>query len=256
MSAQEHKQSSQDVFSAVADGYVRYRPSYPDALFDCLAGIAPARQLAWDVGCGSGQATLDLADRFERVIGTDISAGQIAVAPSHPNVSYRVASAEASGLDAALVDLVTVAQALHWFDLEAFYREVRRVAKPGGVLAVWSYGTVSIGDDAINDKLMRFLRETLGAYWQAGRRHVDSGYCELPFPFEEIAPPPFGLVVDWTLQQLLGYARSWSAVARYVAERGQDPVNALAEEVAPLWGDAYAMHKVRWPLTVRIGRVV
>lgn len=255
MNQRVDNQAGKDVFSAVADGYVRFRPRYPEALFDCLAGIAPARQLAWDVGCGSGQATQDLADRFTQVVGTDISAAQIGAAPAYPNIEYRVAPAHVSGLPDHSVDLITVAQALHWFDLDAFYAEVRRVAKPDGVIAVWSYGTINVGEDAIYDAVMRFLKEKLGPYWPAARRHVDSGYRELPFPFEEITAPPFGLTVDWTLPQLLGYARSWSAVAHYVEAHGADPVVALGEEIGPLWGDPYVTHKIRWPLTIRIGRV-
>lgn len=249
-----------DHFSSVSGNYADFRPRYPAALFDWLAGIAPSRALAWDCAAGSGQASVDLVERFDRVIATDASRAQIEGAIAHPRIDYRVATAQDSGLSDAAVDLVTVAQALHWFDLEAFYAEVRRVLKPGGVLAVWTYGVHSVGDadiDArsIDNIVSDFYSEIVGPYWPPERRHVEAGYRDLPFPFAELEPPAFAMMADWSLTQLLGYLRSWSATGRYIKEVGVDPVIALAERLAPLWGSADTARAIRWPLALRAGRV-
>ena len=243
-----------DHFTSVAADYASFRPTYPAALFAWLADIVPGRALAWDCAAGSGQASRGLAAHFERVIATDASAAQIAAAASHPRVEYRVAPAEASGLPDGVVDLVTVAQALHWFDLDRFYAEARRVLKPGGVLAVWTYGVLSVAGEAVDARARAFYRETVGPYWPPERRHVESGYRTLPFPFAELETPAFRMEASWSLPELLGYFRSWSATARYLAERGHDPVEALAAELASLWGSPSDRRTITWPLALRAGR--
>lgn len=216
--------------------------------------LAPRRRLAWDCGTGSGQAARDLARYFDQVIATDASAAQLRNAPPVANVEYRVANAESSGLRAHSVDLTAVAQALHWFDVDRFYDEVRRVTVPGGVLAAWSYGACSAGSD-IEALLRGFERVTVGPYWDARRRWVDEGYRTVPFPFDEITAPPFQLRKEWTLSQLGGYLRSWSAVAKFVHERGQDPVAPLLEQIEKHWGSPDGTRTVTWPLAVRVGRI-
>lgn len=244
-----------DHFASVAADYAGFRPTYPAALFAWLAGIAPGRTLAWDCATGSGQASRDLAAHFERVIATDASSAQIAAATPHPSVEYRVAPAEASGLSGATVDLVAVAQALHWFDLDRFYAEARRVLKPGGILAVWSYGVLSVEGEAANAQAEAFYRDTVGPYWPPERRLVESGYRTLPFPFAEISAPSFNMEVHWNLPELLGYFRSWSATGRYIAEQGHDPVAMLAAQLAPLWTPPNDRRRIAWPLAVRVGKV-
>ncbi len=244
-----------DHFSTVASHYAGFRPTYPAALFDWLGEIAPDRGLAWDCAAGSGQASHDLAQRFRRVIASDASAAQVAAATPHPNLEFRVASAEASGLDDACVDLITVAQALHWFDIQLFYAEARRVLKPGGVLAVWSYGVLHLDDRQIDAIALHFYDATVGPYWPAERRLVEEGYRSLPFPFAELTTPAFTLEAAWTLAQLLGYFSSWSATARYIAATGRDPVAEVAQALRPLWGDPDAPRRVRWPLALRVGKV-
>ncbi len=244
---------SEDHFSRVAAQYASFRPSYPDGLFDWLARITPQRNQAWDCGAGSGQATIALASRFKHVLGTDISAAQLASAPALPNVEYRVAPAEDSGLQAHSVDLITVAQALHWFDLPKFYGEVKRVLRPEGILAAWGYNRLHIDHPEIQRLLDRFYSETIGAYWPPERVHVENGYRDLPFPFPRIAVPPFSLQKDWPREQLLGYLRSWSAVGRFQAANGFDPVEALGDEVAVHWPDDI-MLKVEWPLFMHVGK--
>lgn len=243
-----------DHFSGVAATYAGFRPTYPPALFAWLARQTPGRQLAWDCAAGSGQASIDLAGHFDHVVATDASAEQIAAAAPHPRIAYRVAPAEASGLADASVDLITVAQALHWFDLDRFYAEARRVLKPSGILAVWTYGVLVLDDARLDERVQVFYRDTVGPYWPPERHHVATGYRELSFPFAEIAVPPVHMETRWTLPQLLGYLRSWSATARYVAAHGSDPVAALAAELAPLWGEPAQARAMAWPLSVRVGR--
>jgi SAM-dependent methyltransferase len=247
-------QQFSDHFAPVAASYADFRPTYPAALFAWLATLVPRHELAWDCAAGSGQASLDLATHFALVVATDASQAQLDAAPPHPRIEYRVAPAEASGLPDAAVDLVTVAQALHWFDLAGFYAEVRRVLQPGGVLAVWTYGVLTVEGAAVDALVQHFYHDTVGPYWPAERRHVETGYRSLPFPFREIAAPPFAMAARWTLPQLLGYFRSWSATGRFIAATGQDPVAALAERLAPLWGDPQQPRTVTWPLSLRVGR--
>jgi ubiquinone/menaquinone biosynthesis C-methylase UbiE len=200
-----------DHFSAVANRYADFRPHYPAELFDYLATIADRDSLVWDCACGNGQATLDLASRFERVVGTDASKEQIASAKPHPRIEYRVATAEQSGLADQSVGLVTVAQALHWFDLEHFYAEARRVLRPGGVLAAWAYGVNEVEGEAVNELVQGFYDNTVGPYWPPERKLVKEGYRTIAFPFEEITPPTFRMETRWTLDELLGYFSTWSA---------------------------------------------
>jgi len=243
-----------DHFSTNARAYAEFRPTYPDALFDFVASLAPSRRVAWDCATVNGQAALPLAERFEQVIATDASAAQIEHAATDPRIEYRVAPAESSGLPAASIDLVTVAQSLHWFDFERFYDEVRRVLVPEGVLAVWTYGDPELEDPARNDALRRFSRQTLGTYWPPERQLVWESYRTIPFPFRRIPTPPFVIERSWSLDDLMGYVRTWSASERYRKLHGEDSVSALAEAMGRLGGAADNRHLVRWPITLLAGR--
>ena len=243
-----------DHFSRLAPAYASCRPGYPEGLFDYLAGLVSRRDLAWDCAAGSGQATIPLARRFNRVIATDVSAAMLDQAPRHPAVVYRVAPAEASGLGDATADLVTVAQALHWLNTETFYAEVNRVLVPGGVLAVWTYGAQYLDEPALDGVLRHFYADVVGPYWAPERRHVESGYATLPFPFPELEPPVLGMEEHWGLAQLLGYIGTWSATQRFRETVGHDPVDQLAHELAQYWGDPSATRRIRWPLSLRLGR--
>jgi SAM-dependent methyltransferase len=245
-----------DHFSRLAPAYASCRPRYPAGLFGYLAELVDRRELAWDCAAGSGQATIPLAGIFQRVLATDASAAMLDQAPRHPRVEYRVATAERSGLDPGTADLVVVAQALHWLDLEPFYREVARVLVPGGVLAVWTYGTQFLDDPGIDPLLQRFYTDVVGPYWPGERRHVESGYRNLPFPFPELEPPCFAMEEQWSLSQLLGYLRTWSATQRFRESQGHDPVDQLSQEIEPLWGGPSQLRTVRWPLSLRLGRSV
>jgi SAM-dependent methyltransferase len=246
--------SQSSVFATVAREYATFRPGYPPELFEWLARACEFRRAVWDCGCGSGQASTALAEHFEMVHATDVASEQIAAARAHPRVSYRVAPAEKSGLPSASVDLVTVAQALHWFDADAFYAEARRVATSGAVLAVWTYPRPEIADAQLDRVFVRFYSETVGPYWPAERRHVESHYRTLAFPFEELPHPPFGLELRWSLEQVLGYVGSWSATAGYRKEKGMDPVPLLRDALAPLW-PAGAELTVRMPLVLKVAKI-
>jgi len=194
-----------------------------------------------------------LASHFARVLATDLSQAQIEQATPHDRIEYRTAPADRSGLPDATADIVTVAQALHWFDLDTFYAEVRRVLKPGGVVAAWSYGVLHVEGEAIEERVSHFYHRVVGPYWPAERRHVESAYRELPFPFEEETSPAFAIRLSWTLDDLLGYCRSWSATSRCQTATGSDPVVALEAELGPVWGERNQRRLVTWPIAMRAG---
>ncbi len=246
--------SFKDHFSTQATDYARFRPNYPAGLFAWLAGIAPMRGTAWDCGTGSGQAACGLAAHFGHVIATDPSRRQLDHAEPHPRVEYRQASAEVSLLDTASVDLVTVAQAIHWFDLEKFYAEARRVLKPGGVIAAWTYTLLDV-EAGIDALLTHFYRNVIGPYWPPERRMVDDRYRSLPFPFEPVEPPAFEIRTEWSRDDLLGYLGTWSATQAYIKARGSDPLEDFGRRLLPLWPDPAQKKILRWPLHLRVGRV-
>lgn len=242
-----------DHFAPVAANYAQFRPTYPAELFTWLVPICPAQDVAWDCATGSGQAALALTAHFAKVIATDASSAQLVTATAHPRIEYRVALAEDSGLPSSSVDLITVAQALHWFDLNRFYAEARRVLKPGGILAVWTYGMFNIeGNDSVNTLVQNFYHHTVGSYWPPERLQVENGYRDLAFPFTAISAPPFEIKTHWTLAQLSGYLRSWSATGRYREDRGIDPVIQLENQLLSLW-DNNIKRQIIWPLALRVG---
>ncbi|MEP6485409.1 MAG: class I SAM-dependent methyltransferase [Rudaea sp.] len=243
-----------DHFSGHADVYREARPTYPPQVFTWIAQQSPDNALAWDCGCGNGQATVALADHFARVIGTDPSANQIAAAEPKTNVEYRVEAAEHCSLAGASADLVTVAQALHWFDHAPFYAEVKRVLKPGGLFAAWAYSDCTTGDRAIDRVKNRLYNDLTGPYWPPERVYVDAGYTTLPFPFVEISAPAFPMVAVWTLDHLLAYFRSWSATQRYMKDKGDDPVALIEPALRAAWGDPSTRRDVRWQFHFRCGK--
>jgi SAM-dependent methyltransferase len=246
------RRSFQDHFSGHAEQYARHRPTYPPALFAYLAEVAPARRLAWDCATGNGQAAGALAAHFDRVVATDASPEQIAAATARQGVEYRVEPAEGTSLEAASCDLVTVAQALHWFDRPRFYAEVRRVIRRGGVLAVWAYDLMRVTPvaDGLIDELAQV---TVAAYWPPERRLVDERYATIGFPFAELPAPELDMTLEWTVEACLAYLRTWSAVRRFAAAQQRDPVAAVEAPLRRAWGGG--RREVRWPLVLRTGRV-
>lgn len=245
------EETFKDHFSAHAEDYAKFRPHYPERLFQHLASIAPEKGLAWDCGTGNGQAAVELAKLFSRVIATDASEKQLANAEVHPQIEYRIAPAESSGIDSNTIDLVTVAQALHWFDLNRFYREVRRVLKPHGVLAVWTYTFLHI-NPAIDAVIDHYYSNVVGPFWPPERASVEN-FGKVPFPFPEIETPKFEMAVEWDLAQLLGYLRTWSATQRFIAANKRDPLEIIFHDLHSEWGEAEQLRHVVWPLILRLG---
>ena len=240
-----------DHFSAQSAGYARHRPCYPRKLFEFLAGLS-GRRRAWDCATGTGQAAVALAEVFGEVIATDASQAQIDAAVTHPRVSYRVAIAEESGLPAGSVDLVTVGQALHWFDIERFFAEASRVLVPGGVLAAWCYELCRVSPDC--DRIVRRLySDIVGPYWPPERRLIEERYAAIEFPGTRLVAPGLAMNARWNVEDMLGYLRTWSACHRYRREQGGDPVERIEDELRAAWGAA--PRTARWPLTVKVVRL-
>lgn len=246
--------SFKDHFSGHAIAYAEARPLYPKALFEWLGAMAPSRERAWDAGCGNGQASVALAGLFGEVHATDPSATQIAAAAPHPRVHYSVEAAESCSLPDQSADLVTVAQALHWFDIERFVAEVRRVARPGALLAAWCYGLMRI-DRGIDPMILDFEHRIVGPWWPPERRHIDAGYATLVLPFEPLTPPVLSMWQDWTLAQTLAYLGTWSAVQRHDAATGTNALAMLEPALTVAWGDPGTPRRVEWPLAVVAQRV-
>ncbi len=243
-----------DHFSGHAANYAKFRPNYPRELFEYLASIAPGRGRAWDCATGNGQAAVGLSAFFECVIATDASEKQILDASRNERIEFRVGAAEKSGLASKSIDLVTVAQALHWFDLNAFYAEAIRVLKPRGILAAWCYGLLEIAPE-IDTIVNRFYDESVGPYWPPERKMVEGRYRTIRFPFDELESPVFAMQAHWSLAQLLGYLRTWSATQAFITTHGSDPTEAITADLLGAWGKATRGRIVRWPLSIRVGRV-
>lgn len=249
-----------DRFSGHADLYAQYRIDYPTDLYDFIGSFTDKRQRAWDCATGNGQVASMLSGFFEQVEATDISATQLARAIRKPNINYQLSSAEQTPFADHTFDLITVAQALHWFDVDAFHREVRRVAKPGAVIAEWGYGLVKLDSSgpgvaelALDPILLDFYRNRVGPYWDPQRKYIDNAYATLPFPFANVQHAAFTVRRTWSLERFLNYLRTWSAVQQYIHENEEDPVKGLGEELASGWGNAE--REVSFPVFFRLGLV-
>ncbi|MEW9900125.1 class I SAM-dependent methyltransferase [Chitinivorax sp. PXF-14] len=245
--------SFKDHFSASAGGYAAYRPHYPAALFEWLAAQPATRELAWDCATGNGQAAVGLAPHFTTVHATDASREQLDHAEPRSNIRYCCEPAEHTSLPDASVDLLTVAQALHWFDIERFFAEAQRVLKPGGVIAAWCYEQFAT-DGPLDAVLAEFYHDIVGPYWPPERQLLEQGYRTLPWPFEPLTAPPLALEVTWPLSSLTGYLRTWSASKHYQEAMGQDPVALIEPRLAVLWGAPELARRIVWPLSLRVGR--
>ncbi len=241
-----------DRFSAQAADYARYRIDYPADLYDWLLPQVPGRERAWDCAAGNGQVAAVLADYFIRVNATDLSASQLAQAAPRPNITYQTAPAEHTPFPGQRFDLITVAQAVHWFEPAAYHAEVRRVARPGAVLAEWGYGLVQISPE-IDPLVRHFYRATMGPYWDANRWHIDDEYARIPFPFAGVRRARFAARRQWSAEWFLQYLRTWSSVQKYRQERGDDAVALLAAAVTQLWGAGE--REVTFPVFARAGRI-
>jgi ubiquinone/menaquinone biosynthesis C-methylase UbiE len=246
--------SFKDHFSRIAANYTRYRPHYPKELFAYLASLAAKRDMAWDCATGNGQAALGLAQYFDQVIATDASAQQLDNAIRHEKIIYKISAAEKTDIESASVDLVTVAQALHWFDLDGFYKEARRVLKPGGIIAVWVYRFIYVSDE-IDRLLEQYHEDVVKPYWSHENSIADERFHSIPFPFDEVSPPTIRMEASWDLEQIKGFLGTWSATQRYKDQNNIDPVEIIADRLQALWGDPLTRRKISWPLILRIGRI-
>lgn len=244
--------SFKDYFSEQAAAYASYRPHYPASLFTWLAKTCPQHRRAWDCATGSGQAAAALAQHFAQVIATDASHAQLRQAQPQAGIRYVCASAEQVPLANNSLDLVTVAQAAHWFDLPRFYREVERVLRPEGVLAIWSYGLFRISP-AIDAIVQHYYEHTLGTYWPPERRHIDQAYAQIFFPYSLLTTPLFTMQAEWNLPQVMGYLATWSATRLYRKTTGEDPLPALQSELAAHWNSPAQTRSVQWPLHLKVG---
>ncbi len=237
----------------IAAEYREFRPGYPADLFASLAALPSHRSLAWDCGTGNGQAARGLAAYFDRVVATDASPQQLQQAAPCPNVEYLVACAESCPLPDSSVDLIVVAQALHWFDLDRFYGEVCRVGRPGSILAATCYYEPSV-NGAVDAVLARY-QEMVRSYWPAGREWVDAGYRTIPFPFDELPMDRRQLRLDTDLPRFLGYLNTWSASRAYLKANGHEPLDSFDADFATAWGPAATVRTVTWQFNVRLGKV-
>lgn len=239
----------------MGEGFRDYNPEYPPQLFRDLSKLVPKGGIVWDCACGSGQASRSLADYFPKVVATDASAAQIKNALGKPGVSYQVAPAEKAPFEAKTVDLVTVAQALHWFHFDEFYAEVRRVVRPGGLIAAWAYAFLLSGDPRLDAFLMDYPVNTLGEYWETEPKMIWNGYRDIPFPFTEVEMPTYEMQVLWSLQDLVGYFSSWSATQKFIEKNGTHPIEPLFEEWKSAWGHPNDRRELRCPLVLKVGKV-
>jgi SAM-dependent methyltransferase len=246
--------ANRDSFSIGSADYSQFRPRSPHALFEFLASVAPGREAALDCGTGNGQAAVALTEFFQTVYATDLSAEQIAEAEHRPGLIYMQMAAEDLNFPDASFDLVTVATALHWFDLDRFYPAVHRVLKPKGVFAAWGYGFFTTTAPEIDTLLRSVLFAPIDPYWAAGNRIVENGYRTIPFPFRELEVPTFSINLEWTVDQLLGFLGTWSAVKRYEAENEKPILPQVREELDAIW-PAGATIKLSMPLALRVGVV-
>ena len=252
-----------DLFSGKSKEYASSRPRYPKVLFEFLVGLMPRRNLAWDCATGNGQAAVFLSEYFEQVIASDASKEQIANAQQRNNIRYEVFPAERTNLADNSVDLITIAQALHWFDLDNFYKEARRVLRKEdngssgncGVIAAWAYGLHSVSPEI--DTIVHLLYEDIvGPYWSKERKIVENKYQDISFPFQEIETPAFRIELDWDLSELIGYLHTWSSVQKYIEKNNSDPVKQIYDDLAGAWGEKQIWHKRRvvWPIYMKVGR--
>jgi SAM-dependent methyltransferase len=242
-----------DYFSAHSGVYAAFRPTYPEELYQFIFSHLEKKIKAWDCATGNGQAAQYLAMNFERVYATDISQQQLDHAVQLPNIEYSVSPAEKTSFADHEFDLITVGQALHWFDQEKFFNEVKRVGKPGSLLAVWGYALLNI-EPAIDKIILDFYSGTVGPYWDQARKLVEQQYRTIAFPFDEIPSPIFSIDVDWTLDHLHGYLESWSATQKFIQQNGQDPVPVVIEQLGKYWNKD-EVKNVSFPVFMRLGKL-
>lgn len=242
-----------DLFSSQSDQYVKYRPEYPEAFFDYLNSLVAEKNCAWDCGTGNGQVASVLSKSFEHVYATDISSEQIKNASKKNNIVYSVQPAEKTNFTDASFDLIVVAQAIHWFDFDLFYEEVRRTAKKGAIVCIVGYARVEISPE-IDLLVTDFYENVIGKYWAPERKYIDLNYETIPFPFTEIETPTFENQLNWSLDHFVGYLNTWSAVKESIKQNNYNPIDQLKEEIKEFW-DTDESKEVCFPILLRVGSV-
>jgi ubiquinone/menaquinone biosynthesis C-methylase UbiE len=248
------KRTFKDLFSKQSKEYAVSRPTYPESLFDFLAGLVDRKDLAWDCATGNGQAAVALSKYFQQVIASDISKKQLENAKRKSNIRYEVFPAEKTILEDNSVDLITVAQALHWFDFEKFYREVKRVLREGGVIAAWTYGLTSVSPE-IDKITYRLYKDILGRYWPKEIKYIENRYEDVPFPFKQLPTPQFQIKLNWNLSELLNYLYTWSSVQKFLEKNDHDPLKQIRGSLEEAWGKhGQQKRQVVWPIYIKVGR--
>ena len=242
-----------DNFSSQSDIYSKFRPSYPGVLFEFLRSFVPDTKNAWDCGTGNGQVAKELANFFDTVYATDISRKQIENAAPNKKIIYSVQQAEKTSFPDNAFDLITVAQAIHWFDFKAFYSEVNRTIKHNGIIAVMGYGLVQTFGQA-NSIIFDFYKNIIGPFWDRERRYIDENYQTIPFPFDELESIKVDNVVEWTFEQITGYLETWSAVQHYKNKKKQNPLDLIYDDLKKCWGPSET-RTVKFPILLRVGRI-
>jgi ubiquinone/menaquinone biosynthesis C-methylase UbiE len=239
-----------DLFSSHASAYAQYRPTYPAQLYDLLRKLCKEKERAWDCGTGNGQVAGELAAFFDQVYATDISINQLSQAVQKPNIHYTGQAAESTNFPDDHFDLVTVAQAVHWFDFDAFYSEVKRVLKPGAPIAIFGYGLFK-ANEAFNEIIDHLYQDLVGPYWDEERRFLEEKYQTIPFPFEGIPVPHLEMKQQWSFERLIGYLQTWSAVKAYEKDKEENPVALVKERLQKSFGE---LGEVRFPIYLRVGK--
>lgn len=240
-----------DNFSTQSNQYAKFRPTYPQGLYNFLLSLVTTKETAWDCGTGNGQVAQELSKYFTTVYATDISEKQIANAVQKDNIIYKVEGAEKTEFPSNTFDLITIAQAIHWFNFNVFYEEAKRVMKPDAIIAVIGYGLIRI-DDATDKIIDKFYYETIGSYWDKERKYVDENYTTIPFPFKEINAPVLYNTFEWNVDQMIGYLQTWSAIQHYIKANNSDPVELIQNELRNVWNNE--TKKVCFPILLRVGK--
>ena len=245
---------AKDLFSTQTLSYAKYRPTYPRELFEYILGFVENREAVWDCGTGNGQAARVLAEYFQEVKATDISEKQLAAATAHPNIEYILSSAENTHFIQDAFDLITVAQAYHWFNFKAFEQEVIRVGKTGSIIAIWGYNLINTPNEKINNAGGSFYTKVVGPYWDPERKYVEENYDTVPFNFPMISSKMFSIESNWSRDDLSGYLQSWSAVQNFIKDKNYNPVDAFANELSAILKQDEVI-PVSFPVFLKVGLI-
>ena len=242
-----------DNFSVQSSKYAKFRPTYPPALYDFLLDQVYQKHSAWDCATGNGQVAVELAKHFDEVYATDISSKQLSEAPQLHNIYYKVERAEHTDFEDHKFDLITVAQAIHWFNFDDYFSEVRRLLKPNSIFAAFGYGLMKISPEV--DAIVYQLYEAiLGSYWDVERKHIENGYLDIPFPFEEIKSPSFEIIATWHFDQLIGYLETWSSLQHYIKANHKNPIEFVIDDLKKAW-EGQQIRTIHFPLILKVFKI-